>query len=637
MLEEARLFLLGCGLFMLGNNRYVQPHKNLIKKANLEAPVNFFISIIAYCITSNILLMTGLLFKRVYKDFNSQVSVDTIVLITGIISCVGIFGLITGAAVGIIRLAGGCKYRFAKMFCNFIYKQMGTRGSTYTIAVCCIAFACILYYVCGSKTPPDRFVYDTGLYHLPFVNHIGKFGMQEGLASLDMRYGFYNLNLYGQIALQAAHVDKYTISPSLNILIIACLFYFFSLHIVDQFKRKNIPKSSQDKGLNHILMYGIICISFTIPWLTESTISYSLASFNADIFIYAGSIMTYYYCANWERYQDCKTKIIFLIFCMPIIKVSGALFSIMMLICLSIKSLDFTRGTRLKIKSSWIKPVSLVKYVLSKSRNYRSSLLLLSIAICYLAVVSTNLLTTGYMFYPSNIFGQILSQGLSQAKMLTYSKETILNWARFPGGNYYLGGEKSWLQAFIVSDRGQGIVLFWIVPSIASLILAIVKAKVNTLSIKNIPVNDSVSKQSYSNRLFVLAASMTFTIAIAILYLPPDRRFYLWITPISVYIFYLVIVPFTSTNSKFYWLYGVLLAAVGLPGLVWQLKDLKNDSVKVFVKYRKPYIPAVRRKLMISKWGYKNNWKDAISQPIVNNQCWTTKPPCSHEQEHFTK
>ena len=52
----------------------------------------------------------------------------------------------------------------------------------------------LIYLIFAPKSISSGIHYDTGLYHLPLVNHISKFTIEPGLANLHFRYGFYGLS-----------------------------------------------------------------------------------------------------------------------------------------------------------------------------------------------------------------------------------------------------------------------------------------------------------------------------------------------------------------------------------------------------------------------------------------------------------
>ena len=87
--------------------------------------------------------------------------------------------------------------------------------------------SCLIYAALAPKDINTGIAYDTGLYHLPFVNQISTFGIEKGLASLQWNYGFYSLQFFGQSVFQKLYQDPNFLSPSLNIVFFALYMSYF--------------------------------------------------------------------------------------------------------------------------------------------------------------------------------------------------------------------------------------------------------------------------------------------------------------------------------------------------------------------------------------------------------------------------
>ena len=113
-----------------------------------------------------------------------------------------------------------------------------------------IAIGAFLYSSVSSE-----YIYDTGLYHFPLVKHLVEFGPEIGLGNLHSRFAFYNIQLFGQVPLQAFCLDKTYVSPSLNILFFLGLLMFAADSILGTIRAEAKTSLQQDPNFKAVPAY----------------------------------------------------------------------------------------------------------------------------------------------------------------------------------------------------------------------------------------------------------------------------------------------------------------------------------------------------------------------------------------------
>lgn len=472
--------------------------------------------------------------------------------------------------------------------------------------ILCLTIAIFTYCLIAPKAPPLGFVYDTGLYHLPFVNHIGILGLSDGLASLDMRYGFLNINLLGQVPFQAPLIHAQKISASINILYF-CAFLYFACDAL-----KYGYKTKAAKGLDPAL-FIIICAGSWGAGLTESTLQYNLASYNADFAIGILGLVAIYFMTHYEDFRENSWQLILLIFFAPVIKSSGITICIMALVAV------IAFGCLRLYQNGKINYMQFVRIAqkLSNLNKGHIGYVFISIITIYSLCLLFNQTTSGYPLYPSNLLGNGENFGISPEALTTYRNTWILDWARSPSiheGHH--GTSSNWFVSFISTQRGLFTLGLWLGP----LLLAV--AVLALLNKRHLAKSDTI------NSLASNVAGLCGTSILILIAMPPERRFYMWLAPACIYVTYLT----SQALPRFKYASAIFICLAVSPSLIWQLKDLKNSALLYAKSASIGYSTPIQQKPGISYWSDRF-WKNGkINTPTNNNQCWTSQPPCTNHQ-----
>lgn len=479
-------------------------------------------------------------------------------------------------------------------------------GSNLATFMSCLSVAILAYSLIAPKAPPLGFVYDTGLYHLPFINHIGKLGLSDGLASLDMRYGFLNINLLGQVPFQAPLIDAQKVSPSINILYL-CAFLYFAC---DAIKHGYTAKDTKGFG---VIIFMLIGAGSWGTGLTESTLQYNLASYNADFAITILGLVTVYFMTHHEDFKGNYWQVILLVFAAPVIKSSGIAICFMALVaamvygCLRLHQ----NGAMGKIQY-----IGMVRKWLDLNKA-RIGYAFISIITVYSLCALFNQTSSGYPLYPSNFLGNGEDFGISPEVLTTYRNTWILDWARSPNlHDHYNGTNSNWFIDFVATQRGLLTLGLWLGP----LTLAI--SALALLNKKQLAESDVIISLT-SN-----IAGLCATSAVILIAMPPERRFYMWLAPACIYVTYLTF----QALPRLKYASTLFICLAVSPSLIWQLKDFKNSALLYGRSASTTYSTPTQLKQGISYWS-DHFWKNRkINAPINSDQCWTSLPPCTNHQ-----
>lgn len=314
---------------------------------------------------------------------------------------------------------------------------------------------------------PRSFTYDTGLYHLPLINHLNQIGLEWNLGWLHSRYAFFNLLLYGQSAL--SRLAGTVALPSLNGLVLTGTLLFLSEH-VKRNSRALVPS---------IVVTGALLLP------SESTESFH--SFNADfslgcIFLVTCILVT----SNSPTHRRVPLEAAALSAFLPLIKLSG-LFLLPTILAGYVKQWNWPELGR-SIKT--LVPL----------------LVLLIITSCGFGVI-----TAGYLSYPVAATGPLRADAISKNATIRESKLSTTAWARFAYSDQLdtIRADASpgeWLPKWSLSLNGQRMLVYTAISLISACI--------------------GLTRAKQSPWTPVLTANTGFWI-LAILALPPDPRFYL--------------------------------------------------------------------------------------------------------------
>lgn len=241
-------------------------------------------------------------------------------------------------------------------------------------------------YLCLLILTPRSFTYDTGLYHLPVINHLSKIGLEWNLGWLHTRYGFFNLLLYGQASLSRM-IGSLAV-PSLNGGVLVSMILVFSNQI-----RRDWTKL-------------IPCMAVTGAALIPSEATESFHSFNADFAL--GCIFVTCCCIASEENSRRRhlTRLCIITLMMPAIKLSG-------LLLIPIVAATYFSNSLLKTAPiDWFKLLAIT----------------LTAAV---AVGSFGYIASGYLAYPVSATGPLRQDAIPKSEVINESKGSTTAWARF--------------------------------------------------------------------------------------------------------------------------------------------------------------------------------------------------------------
>ena len=321
---------------------------------------------------------------------------------------------------------------------------------------------------------PRWFTYDTGLYHVPFINHLNEIGLEWNLGLLHSRYSFFNLLLYGQAAI--SRLAGTVALPSLNGLILTSLL----LLLINEAK-------GNWKSLTPCL---IVSGALLLP--TESTEGFH--SYNADFAL--GCI--FLSCCLLITSKDSDVRLtpylLGVTAFMPALKISGIIL-IPPIIYGLIKRWGFHNAAR-----------------------FASRIFVLFTAIA-LTTGSVGYISSGYLFYPVSSTGPLRDGSISKEATINESKVSTIGWARFA----YSGQLKElkagaspheWMPQWAKSSNGKKM-LGYLCLSIATTIASF-----------------QLSRLQRWKPILIITSILW---GIAIFYLPPDPRFYIGLALTNLY------------------------------------------------------------------------------------------------------
>ena len=193
----------------LYKNRVINYNAKLANSSNLA--ITTLVGLFIFCILSNlILLLPSIIFfiDNSFKHFNFLVSfsLNILKLLFLLISFYGLVDLLN--IENFIRKKGK------------LNSKINTNRNLLQVSL----ISSLLYLLASPKSISSGIFYDTGLYHLPLINHLIKFSIEPGLANLHFRYGFYGLSFFGQVPIQSFSESSNYLSPSLNIAYLSIYF-----------------------------------------------------------------------------------------------------------------------------------------------------------------------------------------------------------------------------------------------------------------------------------------------------------------------------------------------------------------------------------------------------------------------------
>ena len=485
----------------------------------------------------------------------------------------------------------------------------------------------ILFYILFFPPSLLNLIGDTGSYHLPYVNHIAYFGIEKGLVYFNNKFTFYYLTAYGQtpfqiilkyLTLSIPNISEKMISPSLNILYFSGFLIYIKENFIenrfsyDKSNKKhnsNKNKISNEKNIArtnnfNLIIYNFLIFSF-IPLIGFNS-KFSLLSYNVDLIVAILTLILTHSITKSFMLDKYDLAFYSLIFLLPVFKLSA----VISLLYIGICYLFFI----IYLKKNIISFTFLFKKLTNNIKKYIFYYIFL-IFITYAFFLITNIIQTGYLFFPSTLLGPIGEHALSINKAQEY-KEYLIAWSRFinfpelidSNANY-----SDWIPIFLKSKIG----LFMMVVLI--------------FSTYSILVNSLKPNKFYSSINLIYSSSLFTTLITIILFFPTDLRFFSWI--IAIFFYLLAIKYFQNLLTLFnnslslifailitFYFSGTFLILVG-----FRMPNIKNTDMGTS-QYEIKYASS-------DKWSHRNKKFDddkiEIKIPKYQGACWNIKPPCT--------
>jgi hypothetical protein len=594
-------FLFGLGLFVCGQfigdvGFNIDSSTSNQHKISLRA-LRFIIAIIIFSAFSNAVLLVPALLEGLFS-LNPSIAIRFHHF--GIFCLVGcVLILVAIGSIPAWRVCG-CKIKVFDKYKHYkpveYIQRIHINHTEFFFIALSVTFYC--YNALASV-----YVYDTGLYHFPFVKHLVRFGAEIGLANFHSRYGFYNIQLFGQVPIQSLAFGETLVAPSLNIFFLAAFLMFAydsimlsvsSWHIKFAPPRDSLSSPWIQASPISVIAYWIALFSFGL------TSQSSLISYDAD---FSTSIVASILCYSSFVGAFRNPEILILAASMPLFKLSGIVAILyvslfvglvgMSKIILSrhpIRISDAVRSLK-SLRISWGLPASIV----------------LSL---YIVFFSTNLTLTGYLVFPQYKTGPIGDHAVPFQDVAVLKDKWITGWARFrfdkePREIRANASLDTWLPQFISSARGKTM-FFWILSSFFVAACSIVG-----MFFKR--------NQPEFIVLFSSAISIGLVSSFVLLALPPNPRFYTWINGLIAFnsIQLIVLAPASGLIAF------ILLTVAATVALRNHVARMEVPELKTF---------KITRKTITSAWKTRANPDQpniVIRRPTKLDQCWSAEPPCT--------
>lgn len=563
------------------------PRKKRSEEEKTSEGIILFVVTVSYCLLCNAVLIIPSLLQFLGISGDWQASLHLV----AVACCVGITALLVG--IGILSLNRGLGMRL------FSGKPFPFPPPSRN-AMACLAVSAGIFLVLAQQ---NAISYDLGLYHLPYINHLVAYGPELGLANLHARFGFYNVQLFGQTSFQTLTGHPGMLSPSLNIIFFAA----FLLHFI------NAILDDSSFGLGDRIRPLLLFIASLVFGFSSFG---SLAGFDADYSLAASSLLV----IDWvyrSKNRQHRIQGLLVAGLLPLIKFAGVL-TLLTLICFllleKVLATVFARPARLE--SSLGTRGGLNDVAPSFPTLWGTASIPLGFLLAaWLCFATTGVLQSGYPFFPNSAFGPIGVHAVSKAGTLDLLERFVKDYARFndqvPFQKPHATGERTpqslWLKAFLRSGRGQQFIAW----ASAALFASLAGLSGLLLGAKSRGAADPLL------RLTALSLSTTTMVVVALLLLPPNPRFFSWLGALA---FFLAL-DCLRRRSLLALLGATLLsAAMALRGQKAMLVNVGEPPSKTWTHVR----------------GGLHGWRQrqpgetiTIHQPLKGDQCWSIPAPCS--------
>ncbi len=572
------------------------------------SPVLALISLILFCSFSNLLLLIPFFVKTL--SFSKALIIHSLSFAEISINLASIFFSILGIFYSLIQLKiiklGNIKFKYKSEFFNLSISFI---------------ISSLIYFLLAPKKA-EFILFDTGYYHYPLVQHLSTFGIEKGITNFFPAFGVYNLNFFGQVPFHNLFSNSQYLSPSINIIFLSFYIWFFIEEFLFFEKTKykfsilNIPYKK------FVASYFIISFIFN-----SSSVISTIASYSANIPIFIiGSISFYIiFSSSLLKVRHYNYISVFLItIYAPLLKISALTIG---LLNFSFFCIYMHRNNKFK-KLNNIKANEFVIFCFNSIKRlkvFKNSFLI--ILICYLIACITNIIWSGYIFFPSTFLGPIGNHAMD-ISTVNALKDMTLNWHRYSGNIPISGASKNildWFPIFITSRNGFIIIIYWIFPNLISLLINNKHLQKGSISIKNgINLNDYafiISSFTFINIVFLITAPS---------YTP-------WLTPVIFFITFFSFCTLLSKNNLILKFQKVAIYSTFTLFLIFSLKLSVSNQVIIKNLFKNtfttkfPEIDYKTIKIKTKKW--KPMLADADSTIKINltpnvERCWNVPSPC---------
>lgn len=439
--------------------------------------------------------------------------------------------------------------------------------------------------------------YDTALYHYPSILHFLAFGPELGVANFHFSFGFYNLQQFGQVALQNLSESRFILSPTLNLIFFEVFILVFACHL-------STTRTIEDKSLRPASTI-LSVVSFLLATFLLAVDGGSLVSFDADLAVTL-TTLSLVFILYFNGDSDHRRHALFLAFFLPLLKTSGFA-GLLLIILMELLRMALPEGTDL----SW---VTLLATFRAKIRNLSANKSVLLVITCsYLLMLLTNIITSGYLLFPVVGTGPFGSHAVPAASVRMIKSALVINYARFNnnGAISKTFGDRStayseWLPQFLRTEWGQ-LIGFWL---LAAIFIAFAVVSLKVLRRHDLRLH----------RLLALSIPMVVITAMALFILPPNPRFFLWIGALIAFEFteLLMLYPMIGFFSL-----TILMSLLTLRLQRPMLRGFSNEPFKT------------RNLAQVQLYGWKSRaHRNGTSATVLvrspmKDKCYAIEPPCT--------
>ena len=494
-------------------------------------------------------------------------------------------------------------------------------------AIILIAVSCFWFVVVKG----DGMNGDTGLYHMPITFHLGRIGLEWGVANWDWRHTTYSAFFYGQAPFQMMVGNVYA-SPSLNILFFASLLLYAKNQLLNQFlsphlsQQVNAPVNIRTLAA---ITYFILAIFYGLEPRS------SLVSFNPDFALACVTLIAVFNATSLGGFGSGLSSNEIFWFCTHLIflwmlKLTAVFSIIGLAIIILLNDLPLLlRGSPCFMRSmicrmtprtfrDTIDLAGLSLQYVSRIKKARCKMLALVLAISLLTYCSTVAISSGFLLPKHQLFGPLTHYSIPSRLLGNTKLELNFNRTRWSGQTpeiiSQVDKDKSrWFMYWSQSKEGKVLLGSIAISSISSAVYILNSAR--ALRSRN--------TQSWlflaSVKLAILSTSVAISASALVLFGPPHLRFATWILSLSFYVaismFYLY--PIIAWSS---WLaIGAILSTVTPKTL---LERIPVPSYTV--EYRK----------IMPGWAWRPRLSTDGKVPYSKitdeaKLCWAAPSPCS--------